>query len=106
MCASIREDFNGIGMGQHREELGNRLDHVLGQLDRGPGYIGGLRQDFYSYGRNTKATMDQYRKLKQVLLEVDGAAMQILTRMSSRFIILFNLLTSVDTHRIPLDVHV
>jgi len=104
MCASIREDFNGIGMGQHREDLRKRLDHVL--LDREPVYVGGHRPDIRRFGENTKTTMDQYRKLKQVLLEVDGAAMQILTRTPSRFVIPFDLLTSVDTHRIPLDVHV
>ena len=104
-CASIREDFNGIGMGQHREELGKRLDHVLGQLDQGPKYLERLRPGLHFNGRYIEMTKDQYRELKRVLLEVDEA-MQILTRMSSRFIIPSDLLTSVDTHRIPLDVHV
>ena len=35
MLASIQEDFGGIGMGHHRKELINRLDHILGQLDLG-----------------------------------------------------------------------
>ena len=39
MCTSIREDFSGIGMGHHRAELIRRLDHVLGQLDRGLEYL-------------------------------------------------------------------
>jgi len=71
MCASIREDFNGIEMGQHREELRNRLDHVLGQLDRGREYLRRHRPGFNSYGPDIEITKDQYRELKQVLLEVD-----------------------------------
>jgi hypothetical protein len=39
MQASIREDFGGIGMGHHREDLIKRLDHVLGQLDLGLEYF-------------------------------------------------------------------
>ena len=34
MHALIREDFNGIGMGCHRGELLQRLDFILGELDR------------------------------------------------------------------------
>ena len=34
MQISIQEDFGGIGMGCHREDLIKRLDHVLGQLNR------------------------------------------------------------------------
>jgi len=48
----------------------------------------------------------QYRELKQVLLEVDREATEILTRKPSRFTIPFNLLTSMDTYRISLDVRV
>jgi hypothetical protein len=39
MLVSIREDFGGIGMGHHRDDLIKRLDHVLGQLDRGLDYL-------------------------------------------------------------------
>jgi hypothetical protein len=34
MQMSVREDFNGIGMGCHRAELIQRLDYILGELDR------------------------------------------------------------------------
>jgi len=101
MRASIREDFNGIGMGQHREDLRKRLDHVLGQLDREPEYLNWHRPDHSP--ADTEIAKDQYRELKRVLLEVDE---EILTRTPSRCIILFGILTSVDTYRISLDVHV
>ena len=39
MEVSIREDFCGTGMGQHREDLAQWLDHILGELDRGLGYF-------------------------------------------------------------------
>jgi hypothetical protein len=39
MSAAIREDFGGIEMGPHREDLIKQVDHVLAQLDRGLGYL-------------------------------------------------------------------
>jgi len=98
--ASIRGDFNGIGMGHYREELRNRLDHVLGQLDLGWEYLHRHRTDLYRLDSNTEITKDRYRELKRALQEVDGEAMEILTRTPSRFIILFGILTSVDMSRI------
>ena len=35
MRASLREDFDGIGMGDHRADLIQRLDYILGRLDQG-----------------------------------------------------------------------
>ena len=102
---SIREDFNGIGMGHHREDLRKRLDHVLEQLAQEPGYLGGHHSDLYVLNKDIEIARDQCRMFKQVLLEVDRGAMKILTSTPSRLIILFDLLTSV-THRIPLDIHV
>ena len=106
MCTSIREDFNGIGMGRHREDLRKRLDHVLGQLDQGPEYLRELRPRPYISHDNAEITRNQYRELKQLLLEADREAKEILTRTPSRFTILFGILTSVDMYRISLDVHV
>ena len=69
MCALIRLDFSGIGMRDHRKDLIKRLDHVLGQLDRGLGYL-----------RQHKPWMDElflqqakehYGMIRGVLLEVD-----------------------------------
>jgi len=67
MCTSIREDFSGIEMENHRADLVQRLDHVLGQLDRGlPGqrsrWFG--RYDLWKIKR-------RYKKLKEVLMEVE-----------------------------------
>jgi len=40
MCNSIREDFSGVEMFHHRYDLIQRLEHILGQLDQGFGYLG------------------------------------------------------------------
>ena len=105
MCSSVKEDFNGIGMGHHREELRKRLDRVLGQLDLGPEYVDRHRPDIREFGIDTKITKDQYRELKQVLLGVDRQAMDTQTRTSSRLTTLFDLFTSANTYRISLDIH-
>ena len=103
MVTSIREDFCGIGMERHREVLIERLDHILGQLDRG---LGHLRQQNPSLGEGHISTArKQYEKLNEVLQGVDGEALEILTRMPSRLVDLFNLLMLVDVYRISLDVH-
>ena len=81
----IREDFCGTGMGQHREDLVHRLDHVLEELGRGPGYFR-QRAGYRWYGnvdREIDARKEQYRKLKDVLLEVE-AAEKTPTRASPR----------------------
>jgi len=84
MCTSIREDLGGIGVGLHRENLTKRLGHVLGQLDRGLGHLKqhnpALRED------HIRTTELQYRELKEVLLEVDRGALEILTRTPFKFI--------------------
>jgi len=69
MCTSIREDFGGIEMGHHREDLIERLDHVLGQLDRGLGHFK-ERKPSLDAGHIQRAK-DHYGELK-VLLEVDN----------------------------------
>jgi len=51
-----------------------------------------------------RSARDDYRKLKQTLLEVDREEMEILTRTPSRSIVPFDLLTSVNTYRISLNV--
>lgn len=83
MCASIREDFSGVGMGCHREDLLRQLDHVLGQLNLGPGYpLQYTSLIWYPHFRSEKRC---YEKLKEVVLEVEDKATEILTRMLSRF---------------------
>jgi len=85
MCTSIREDFGGIGMGCHRKDLIERVDHVLGQLDQGrlehePGLC--------------EWAKGQYGNLKETLLGVDREAMDVLTRTPPTLI----LFRSTDTY--------
>ena len=89
MKVSAREDFNGIGMGCHGVELIQRLNHILGNPNRGPGI----------------ETRDEYRKLRKILQDVNQEAAEILNRMSHSFIFL-SLLTLTDLHRIPHHFHV
>lgn len=103
MCTSIREDLGGIWMGHHREVLIKRLDSVLGQLDRGLGHLKQYKTTLTEYDIVT--AKQQYRKLKDALLEVDREALEILTRTPFRSTNLFNLFTPADAHRIPLDVY-
>jgi len=103
MCTSIREDLGGIGMGCHREVLINRLDYVLGQLDRGLEHLK-QRNPLLGEDHIPEARI-QYEGLREVLLEVGREASEILTRTPFRLINLFNLLTSADVHRVSLDVH-
>jgi len=69
MRASIREDFGGVGMGRHRVDLVQHLDHVLGQLERGLEYLKrhnpNLNEGFM------QAMKYQYRKLRETLLEAN-----------------------------------
>jgi hypothetical protein len=84
---SIREDFNGIGMGFHRAELIQRLDCILGGLDRG-----------YELGSHLRTMKDEYGQLKRILQDVEA-------RTPHNFIFP-GLLTLTDLYRIPLHFHV
>ena len=64
-------------MGRHREELIERLNHVIGRLDRGFGH-----REMRKLGINVQITKKQYGELKAMLLEVDREAVDVLTRMS------------------------
>jgi hypothetical protein len=94
MRTSVREDFNGIGMGCHRAELIQRLDYVLGELNRWP-----------EHHHDSPVMKDQYGQLKKMLQELDREATEILNRMLHNFISL-GPLTLMDLHRIPLYLHV
>ena len=96
MLASIQEDFGGIGMGHHRKELINRLDHILGQLDLGLEHLR-LRKPSLD-DDDVQMAKEQYGGLKKLLLD-------IITRASLRSV-LFGLLTPTDPYRIPLNLHV
>ena len=69
ICASIDEDFGGVGMGPHRADLIQRLDYILSQLDRGVGY---LSQHNPSVGENrVQAMKRQYQRLREASLETN-----------------------------------
>ena len=101
MQISIREDFSGVGMGRHRENLINRLDRILEQL--GLGRLGDDQPDVDEDFMQT--AKEQYEELRRVLLEVDGEAVNTLARKSHRFIH-SGLLTPPVMHRNPFDLHV
>lgn len=83
MCTSIKEDFGVVGMGYHRRELLQRLNHVLGQLD----YLRQYRPNLH--GTHIWWVEAQYEKLREILLEVDGEVVDKLIRESPRPAILF-----------------
>ena len=68
MEVSIREDFGGTEMGQHREDLEQRLNFVLGELDRGLGYFKQQTMAFDSED-DIREAKEGYAKLKDVLLD-------------------------------------
>ena len=69
MWISIQEDFGGIGMGHHRVDLLQRLDHVLGQLDYGLEYLKHCDPGFdENYLRIMKHV---YQTHKEVLLKTN-----------------------------------
>ena len=101
MQISIREDFSGVWMGRHRENLINRLVHILEQLDRGLGYLEQHKPDI-NEGHIQRAK-EQYGGLRRVLLEVEEEAVNMfarIARMSHR-----SLLFSLLTPRLRADSH-
>jgi hypothetical protein len=74
MQISIREDFGGIGMRHHRADLLQRLDHVIGRLDRGLEYLKQQNPGFNeAYLQGTK---HQYQYLREILLEMNAKSEQ------------------------------
>ena len=91
MQTSILEEFCGIGMGCHREDLVKRLDDVMVDLEDS--------EDCHQQAKK------QCRELKRVLLEVDRETVNTLTRKPLTCIC-FGLLTPPDAYRISPDLHV
>ena len=79
MEIAISEDFGGIKMWCHREDLIERLDYVLGQLEQGWKFLQ-LRNSEANVWQVGRAKV-QYTELKETLLWVDRNAMEALTRM-------------------------
>ena len=86
MCASIREDFGGVGMAPQRAELIGRLDHVLGELDRGLEYLKQYNPRLGKYGLWRRKR--RYRKLREALLEVDRRTSSPMTTLLPILILL------------------
>ena len=80
---SIWQDFGGIGMGHHRADLIQRLDHVLGQLDRGLEYFKQHSPEFHE--RKLQTRKDQYRGLREALLEANENAIRRASRLKIAF---------------------
>ena len=99
MRASLREDFSGIGMGHHRQDLLRRLDDVLEQLDPEPEH---LHFDTDAFQR----MKNEYGELREVLLEVDRKAGVTLIRGFPVLIVIFGPLTPADRYRVSLDFYV
>ena len=88
MQISIHEDFSGIKMSSRRTDLLQRLDHVLGQLDRGLEHF--QQEEPRLNGDDLQKRKDQYERLMEILLEVDQEALEVLTRASPRSTTLSN----------------
>ena len=78
MKIAIGEDFGGIGMWCHREDLIERLDYVLGRLERGWEFLHQRNPSVNGY--HIERGKACYGELKEILLEVDGKATETLTR--------------------------
>jgi len=102
--SSIWDDLSEIEMWHHREDLLKHLDHVLGQLDLGLEHLRQRDPDINEDGIQQRK--DQYRTLQKVLLEVDMEATEMLIGEPLRLAIHFCPLTSIDRHKVPLNVYV
>ena len=102
MCISIREDFGGIGMGHHRVDLIQRLDRVLGQLDRQLEHLTQHRPNLRE--NHLQRREDRYRKLRGVLLEVNTESISRTLHLT--ITPLWILIPSLDIHRVPHKIHV
>ena len=96
MCVSIREDFSGIEMSHHRAELIQRLDHVLGELDRGLEHLSQHNPQLGIFG--LWKMKGRYGKLKDELAKLERCT-------SSPKLALLCILTP-EIHGIPCDVRV
>jgi len=67
-CASLHQDFNEAWGGWHRGELIQHLDRILTQLNQGLEHLQQHNPNLEEY--HFQRMKDQYRKLKDTLLEV------------------------------------
>ena len=83
MCEYIRE-FSGVEASSRRAELVQRLDEVIGELDKGLAYLRRDRPDLREEEELPKRK-GQYEELRRILMEIPEAP-EIPTCMSSRLI--------------------
>jgi hypothetical protein len=72
----IRGEFCGITKQHHREDLTERLDHVLAQLDRGLEYF--KLHDPKIGGSHIQVTKRDYKRIREVLVELGKSPMETL----------------------------
>ena len=85
METSIREDFGGVEMWGHRDDLIRHLDCVRGQLDRGSEHSEQYCRP-WTNGGDIRRRKAQYERLKDALLAVDRITMETLAREVPRLI--------------------
>lgn len=74
ISVSIVEDLSGIGKQRHRDDLIERLDHILGELDQG---LEHFKQHNPQTGEDDiQKRKEQYGILRGVLVEVDRKAIE------------------------------
>jgi hypothetical protein len=102
MWVSIREDFGGIGMGDHRTVLLQVLDRALQDLDFRMQY---LRHYVPGFDESDPERMKyQYQTLRETVLETEIKA---ITRTSHLTIVPLHILTPAPYgHRIPCNIYV
>jgi len=101
VCASMGDNFGGVGGGCHRADLVQRLDYILVQLDQGLEHLNQHNPNIS--GRSLQVMKDQYQKLRETLLEMSTEA---IAREFHLMITLPCILTLVGTLRIPCNIHV
>ena len=104
MDSSIQLGFGKIEMWRHREDLLRRLGHILDQLDLGLEHMG--QHDPGINEGDIQQRKELYRAFREVLLEVDMKATEMLIREPLRLTALFRLLIHVDRHKVLLNVYV
>jgi len=104
MSFSIQLELGKPEMWHHREDLLRHLDHILGQLDIGTEHL--RQRDPDVNESDIQRRKDQYETLREVLLEVEMEATEILTRKPLRLAVPFHLLIPMDRHEVQLDIYV
>lgn len=108
---SFKEEFGGIRMWRHHQDLIEQLDHVLGPLDQWvqrlemePRPSSCMRQPDKD---PIASSRDNYKRLKKALQNVETEAMQVLIHTLPGLCALNGLLISMDadTHRVPLNLY-